>query len=106
MLKDLTPDQEKLASFMSDISERCYYATWLLNLEYVLWGALIHGPRTYGHGEITQQDIDTLKRLSGAVNAWIVFDDDPTIEEVALDLDEWAAKYQADVHQNPGLLDG
>lgn len=104
MIKNLTPDQEKLANFMSDISERCYYAGWLDNLEYVLWGALINGPRAYGRGEITQEDIDALKQLSGAVNAWIVFDDDPNIEEVALDLDLWAIKFQADVHENPRLL--
>jgi hypothetical protein len=76
MIKDLTSQQHLLADFMSDISERCYYAGWMRNLEYVLWDALLHGQRKYGHGTISQEEIEALKDLSKAANAWIIFDDE------------------------------
>jgi hypothetical protein len=84
MLKDLTLEQEKMAEFMSSISERCYYAAWIKNLEYVLWDAVNSGQRNYGHGIITDRDIRTLKTLADKSESWIIFHDD--FEETALDL--------------------
>ncbi|HEX6180949.1 MAG TPA: hypothetical protein VFZ47_06855 [Chitinophagaceae bacterium] len=37
MLSDLTNEQRELETFMSDISERCWYAGWLEVTEYILW---------------------------------------------------------------------
>ncbi|MEI6948044.1 hypothetical protein V9K67_12675 [Paraflavisolibacter sp. H34] len=104
MIKDLTIQQRQLAGFMGDISERCYYAGWMQGLEYVLWDALLHGQRQYGHGTISQKEIKALEIFSNAANAWIVFDGEK--EETAIDLQEWKKKFRQDIEQNPGLLKG
>ena len=95
MIKDLTIEQAKLESFMSDISERCYSAGWLQNLEFALWNALMNGPTKYGHGVISQHDIDNLIQLSKACNCWIVMDD--ITEETAIDLGMWQEMYKKHV---------
>lgn len=104
MRKDLTSQQLILADCMSDISERCYYAGWMQNLEYVLWDALVHGQRQYGHDTISRQDIETLSDLFKTANAWIVFDD--ATEETAMELEKWKQKFQQDIEHNPELLKG
>jgi hypothetical protein len=85
MMKDLTSSQLLLEEYMSEISERCYSAGWMENLEYVLWHALINGQRKYGQSVISQKDIQTLIELSNSCNAWIIFDDET--EETAMHLD-------------------
>ncbi len=45
-------------------------------LEYVLWSALIDGPRKYGCLEITVEQIARLKELSDASGGWIMFEDE------------------------------
>ena len=69
MRKDLTNNQVQLTDLMSDISERCYYSGWMHNLEYVLWDAVLHGERNYGHGIISKEDIEALLSLSEEANA-------------------------------------
>lgn len=101
-MKDLTPEQLALADLMSEISERCYHAGWMQNVEYVLWDALKSGERIYGHGTITQEDISALKELSQAANCWIAFDD--TLGETAIELPIWQKKFQDDVQQHPEIL--
>jgi hypothetical protein len=88
----LTFDQKKLANFMSQISECCYHAAWMENLEYVLWHALENGPQEYGHGSISEEDIYQLKQLSNQAQCWIYFDDET--EETAVSLDEWRNGYK------------
>ena len=75
MLIGLRIKQRQLAEFMSDLSERCYSASWLENLEYILWDTLLNGQRKFGHDNITQQDIVHLNQLSQDSNCWIYFDD-------------------------------
>lgn len=104
MLKDLTPDEKKLADFMGDISERCYYAGWIKNLEYVLWDAINSGQRTFGHGTISDNDIRTLKTLADKSNSWIVFHDNS--EETAIDLNTWTLKFFKDINKDTSLLNG
>lgn len=104
MQEDLKPAEEKLAHYMSQVSERCYHAGWMVNLEYVLWDAMIRGERSYGHDSITQEDIDTLKSLSETADCWIVFDDHE--EETAVDLRAWEEKFVADTAKNLNLLNG
>ena len=104
MTKDLNPDQSQLENLMSDISERCHFAAWLKNLEYVLWDAVINGQRKYGHDEITPHDIDELKKLSNACNSWIYFDDET--EETAINLGAWALMFDKAVNDKPNILQG
>ncbi len=92
MYKDLSENQRLLADLMSNISERCYYSGWQAGLEYVLWTALLNGPTNYGHDFITQDDIDSLRKLSNQSNCWIIFDE--KLEETAIDLSVWKNKYK------------
>lgn len=84
MRKDLTNQQLLLADYMSNISERCYYAGWMQGLEYVLWDAVLYGQREYGQDTISPKDVEILRDLSETARAWIIFDD--TTEETAVDL--------------------
>ena len=103
-MADLTTEQRQLAELMSDISERCYAAGWMQNVEYVLWESLLKGERNYGHGLITTQNIDALKRLSKSSNSWIVFDDQH--DETAVDLFTWHQRFQDKIQSNPNILGG
>ena len=104
MRKNLKNEQILLADCMSSVSERCYYAGWMHNLEYILWDAVLHGQRHYGHGTISEEDVKTLQNLSKKADVWIIFDDET--EETALALEQWKQKFNEDVDQNPELLKG
>ncbi|MCG2616020.1 hypothetical protein LZZ85_17115 [Terrimonas sp. NA20] len=93
MLSNLTTDQFALANLMSKISERCYSAGWMANLEFALWHALLHGPCAYGQGFITETDIANLRSLSDQADCWIVFDD--VNEETAISLQTWRHVYSS-----------
>ncbi|PZR38946.1 MAG: hypothetical protein DI538_08220 [Azospira oryzae] len=102
MLHDLTQDERRLAELMSDISARCYGAGWMSGLEYVLWDAVVCGPRNYGQGEITGDDLNRLIQVSDKTNSWILFDHE--LEEVSIPLDEWKIKFAEETTQNPDRL--
>src|SRR5688572_12162698 len=104
MISDLNPDEKLLMDYMSTVSERCYSAGWMADVEYVLWGAVNAGPRKYGHGQITTDDIQRLIQLSGKADCWIVMDDER--EELALDLETWKKRFETAVRQNPDILRG
>jgi hypothetical protein len=70
----ISPAAAQLADCMSDISEKCYCAGWLFDLEYILWHAVISGPTVFGNGYITSEQIELLKILSSACGGWITFD--------------------------------
>lgn len=91
MRNHLNKQQELLAIFMSVISEKCYYAGWMLNLEYALWDSVLYGERKYGHDFIILKDIETLKLLSTEADCWIFFND--VLEETAIDLKSWEEKF-------------
>jgi hypothetical protein len=63
----------QLAELMSDISERSFAAGWLNGTEYVLWDALLKGPRDWGRDRITADDIARLSQLSTAAGGWITY---------------------------------
>lgn len=102
MINDLNQDERQLAEFMSELSERCYSAGWMEDLEYVLWDAVVSGPRDYGHGTITRDDINKLVQTSDKVNSWILFDNE--LEEISVPLDKWKVKFAVDTRQNPDRL--
>lgn len=102
MLPENHPDQWLLAYIMSNISERCYYATWMENLEYILWHSVTEGPRRYGHSEISSDDITALKILSERCGEWIFFDE--ANEETPISLELWQAKYAQHIEYNPRAI--
>ena len=99
MMGDLTPEQGRLATFMSDLSEKCYTAMWIGNLEYVLWYAMHNGAFKFGQDIITLEDIAELKRLSQECNCWIYFDDDT--EETAIEFPLWQQMYDGFKEKHP-----
>jgi hypothetical protein len=74
---------------MSDISERCYCASWNACLECELWKALICGaPYPYGLCVITKQDISNLMLASENLATWAFWgktEDEPRI----IPVEEW-----------------
>jgi hypothetical protein len=92
MLADLTPAQRKLAAYMSELSERAYYAGWMEGLEYALWRAVTVGPFQYGHLTLTAEHTQRLKALSEACGGWIKFDEDT--EESFVPTARWLEQYQ------------
>jgi hypothetical protein len=102
MLVDLTPEQRQLASIMSEVSEKCFSAGWIMNLEYVLWHALKNGERKYGHDTITKSDIQVLNQISSSINSWIYFDE--TAEETGIAIDKWEIKYEGFIKDNPKVV--
>ncbi len=72
------------------------------NLEYVLWHALVSGPREWGRTYIGPDDLTALKLLSDRIGGWIYFDDEQ--EETYLPLAEWKLKFEEVVQANPSVL--
>jgi len=103
MIVNLDPKQFQLKNLMSDISERCYSAGWMTNLEYVLWDAALNGQRKYGHDMVSPNDIEQLTILSKDCNSWIYFDDQT--EETAINLESWKIKFDKAVKDNPDLIE-
>lgn len=64
-----------LAARMSDISEDHYAAGWMHGLEYSLWKMVQGDSRNYGMGEVTEQEVAELRRLSDKCGGWIRWDD-------------------------------
>lgn len=56
---------------MSEISEKCYAAGWLLGNEFMLWRALNHGSSAYGRGELSAEELEELQVLAERANGWI-----------------------------------
>lgn len=100
----MTKDEKKLSDLMNAISERCYSAAWMANLEYVLWNVALSGPAKYGHDVISQDDINQLIQLSEKTQAWIIFDDNH--EETSISLDKWKEKFKEEVLRDPSILKG
>lgn len=89
---------EELRQLMSDISENCYCASWLMGLEYTLW-SFATDPSTrrgtdWGQDSVSEGEIGELRRLSAECDGWIVFDTEAPITKTCLGetwvpLDKW-----------------
>jgi len=88
-------EAEQLASYMENLSETCWYATWMDGLDFVLWYALEHGPLRYGHGEVTEEHIGNLRRLSDYCAGWIRWSDQDQ-NTVFTPLAEWKGIFHAE----------
>lgn len=84
-----------LYSGMSDISEICYFARWMDNLEFALWESVLGGPRNYGIGQLTDDDIANLKGLSEACGGWYYWEEGAR-DAKFVPLAEWEKIYQSD----------
>ncbi len=92
----MDPDAIALREYMSDISGKAYCAGWVEHLEYALWWAIVNGPMKYGRYEITQNDIETLRKLCRRCEGWIYFDDDKGGESWT-SLADWQDRFNRNV---------
>lgn len=86
-----TPLATALESLMSDLSEECWCAGWLVDTEYAVWD-LMHGDLTsWGQGPFgTVEDaVAPIRAVAELAGLWIVWRDGPG--QVAVDLDGWRA---------------
>ena len=97
-MKDLMRQKE----IMEEISQRCYCAVWLEDLEYILWNQVINFKNNkvkkdipWGQSEIKLEEIKQLHTLSNKTQLW--WDG-----QIAIPLETW--KKEAD--GNKKLLSG
>ena len=83
--------QRELYEVMSDISEGCYCAGWMMGLEFVLWSALQDGDRRYGMGEMDAKQLEKCRELAKELDGWIVWVDDAT--DLNLPAEEWGPRF-------------
>ncbi|MEO6103826.1 MAG: hypothetical protein ABIP44_09350 [Pseudoxanthomonas sp.] len=95
----LTPDQQKLYDFMSDISEASYCAGWMENTEYRLWTFMTNtsDDGDWGQFPIPGEARDRLNELCRSTGGWTFFkyDGDRPGESgpVFVSLAAWTAMY-------------
>lgn len=95
LLERLTEDQARLAQLMSDTSEECWCAGWLIGTEYRLWEAITdpEDHRAWGQDKIDDETVEHLRKLSKAVDGWIRYEENEG--EVFVPMDEWLRLYEA-----------
>ncbi len=89
--QDMTDQQRELYEVMSDISEDCYCAGWMLGLEYAIWGALQDGDRSYGMSEMDAAQLERCRVLAKELDGWVIWYDDD--KDAELPLDEWGPRF-------------
>lgn len=105
--EDFSVKQRDLYETMSDISEDCYCAVWMIGLEFALWSALQDGNRRYGMGEIDAQQLEKCRELAKDLDGWIVWVDDdtepglPTRALRFVSMSEWLPKVTAKRNSSP-----
>jgi hypothetical protein len=75
MLSDLTGDQRALADYMSMVSEEAFAASWLVDIEHLLWRAIEEPGFHHGRLMLTPQQSRELRVLSQRCDGWIYFDE-------------------------------
>ncbi|HLF63881.1 MAG TPA: hypothetical protein VI603_09010 [Saprospiraceae bacterium] len=75
-----------------------------MNLEFILWDAVINEPRSFGFDNITQADIELPEAKSKVCNCWIYVDE--KLEEMANDLKDWNKKYVAKLNSDNKITTG
>ena len=98
----LTDAQWDLFDRMSGISEDCYCAGWLHDIEYVIWRALAHGANSVAPLRMDARRLRRCQALSAELNGWIFWDDGPQFAPMAQWL-EMVARHDARLQRNPDL---
>ena len=92
MLDDLTTFARALADLMSDLSEETYCASWLRDLEFLLWETVIGRRDSYGRFPLTGEEILRLEELSEAGDGWIIYDD--VARETWIPSEAWEKRFE------------
>lgn len=88
---NFTDAQRELYDLMSDISEDCYFAGWLMGNEYNIWDALQDGDLSYGLGVMDAASLERCRELSAELNGWIIWADDET--DKGMPVEEWGPRF-------------
>ena len=89
----MTEAAQKLAHYMSQLSEDGYCAGWAAGLEYELWWFITeHGPTPFGNIELTAAHIQRLREMSESCGGWIYFHRHDG--ETFIPLSEWLKMYE------------
>lgn len=94
-MQELTWKQEALYRLMSDISEDCWCAGWLIGNEYTLW-EMVADPaaeRRYGQGQVSERDIQAMREISAEIGGWVRWHDDH--DEPDFPSSEWGIRFIA-----------
>ncbi len=83
-----------LVTLMHQISEFCYCATWMDDLEYSLWHAVLSNEDIkYGQEVITQEQSQKLSELADRHRCWFVWNDNLSFP-TPVSLDWWIKHYK------------
>ncbi|WP_124543191.1 hypothetical protein [Piscinibacter terrae] len=88
---DLTREQQELADFLSQLSERSYRAGWMQGIESEVWVAM-HAP-DLGRVplmKLTPEEVHRLHAMSAKCGGWIIFDE--VHEESFIPIEEWRSR--------------
>jgi hypothetical protein len=83
--------RDTLLWMIMDLSEDCYCAQWLINLEFILWDKMMTGKTDFGFG-MEESDLIRLKSLSELAGGWWTW---PQGEEQPrfVNTEEWTTIY-------------
>lgn len=99
----MTDEQFELQDLMTDISQRCWCAGWMLGIEHDLWDLLETNGGDLGMGYVSLEEADKLRALSKKLGGWVAWmeqeergnPDELAMGETFLPLDAWKARHAA-----------
>lgn len=93
MIKELgfNDKQKELYELMSDISEDCYCAGWMIGNESAIYSAMRSGNLNYGISSINQNSLNRVRELSNELNGWIIWFDD--MDDESLPSEDWGPRF-------------
>ncbi len=83
--------RDALLNLMHDLSEDCWFAYWMNDLEFTLWNAMMRGKTDFGFG-MEERDLIRLKSLSEVAGGWWTWphgEDQPSF----VNTEEWTTIY-------------
>ena len=65
--------KDTLLRTMQDMSEDCWCAGWMMDLEFTLWDAMHSGKADFGWGIVKEQDLIRMKHLHELAGGWWIW---------------------------------
>lgn len=86
----------ELCDLLSEISESCYFAGWLHDVEHEVWDMLgSKEPVQYGMSHVSPTDLARAEALSKAIGGWVQYEQGPRFVPAG----EWARRHAAWVNK-------
>jgi len=84
--------RDMLVRMMRNISEDCWCAGWMHDLEFTLWDAMKTGNVDFGWGTVAERDLIRMRRLHELAGGWWIFAAGEGSERF-VSTEEWLAIY-------------